>query len=108
MGTSLLGEHVADQVAHTVAVAKLVVVPADQRRTAGEDLGNPKKKGGSNGAVNSPWNQLDEVVVESDAGAGVKDGGVRVAVEVCGHDLSRERQLSVREAVRWKYSRPCD
>lgn len=54
MGTSLLGEHVADQVAHTVAVAELVVVPADQRRTAGEDLGSPKKKGGSNGAVNSP------------------------------------------------------
>lgn len=46
MGTSLLGEHVADQVAHTVAVAELVVVPADQRRTAGEDLGNPKKKKG--------------------------------------------------------------
>lgn len=27
--TSLLGEHVMDQVAHTVAVAELVVVPAD-------------------------------------------------------------------------------
>lgn len=39
---------------------------------------------------NSPWDQLDEVVVESDAGAGVKDGGVSVAVEVCGHNLSRK------------------
>lgn len=27
--TLLLGEHVLDQVAHTVAVAELVVIPAD-------------------------------------------------------------------------------
>lgn len=30
--TLLLGEHVLDQVAHTVAVAKLVVVPADSEQ----------------------------------------------------------------------------
>lgn len=29
--TLLLGEHVLDQVAHTVAVAELVVIPADKR-----------------------------------------------------------------------------
>lgn len=31
--TLLLGEHVLDQVAHTVAVAKLIVVPADKPET---------------------------------------------------------------------------
>lgn len=30
------------------------------------------------------------MVVKSDAGASIKDGGVRVAVEVCGHNLSKE------------------
>lgn len=30
-GLLLLAEHVQDQVAHTVAVAKLVVVPADEQ-----------------------------------------------------------------------------
>lgn len=34
-----------------------------------------------------PCDQLDEVVVEGDTGASVKDGGVAVAVEVCGHNL---------------------
>ena len=29
--TLLLGEHVQDQVAHTVAVAELIVVPADKQ-----------------------------------------------------------------------------
>lgn len=33
--TLLLGEHVLDQVAHTVAVAKLVVVPADSEQKIG-------------------------------------------------------------------------
>ena len=31
------------------------------------------------------------MVVECDAGAGVEDGGVSVAVEVCGHNLSADR-----------------
>lgn len=43
-------------------------------------------------ARHSPRHQLDEMVVQSDAGTGVEDGGVGVAVEVCGHDLSREKQ----------------
>ena len=51
---------VGKQVAHTAGVAPLVVVPADE---------------------------LDEVGVERDAGLGVEDGGVGVAVQVRGDDL---------------------
>lgn len=42
-----------------------------------------------------PCDQLDEVVVEGDTGAGVKDGGVAVAVEVCGHDLRGGKRTDV-------------
>lgn len=41
---------------------------------------NPKK-------THVPCDQLDKVFVEGDASTGIKDGGVSVAVEVCGHDL---------------------
>lgn len=41
-----------------------------------------------------PCDQLDEVLVEGNASAGIKDGGVGVAVEVCGHDLQEERTPS--------------
>lgn len=41
-----------------------------------------------------PCDQLDKVVVEGDSGSSVKDGGVAVAVEVCGHDLRREKKGS--------------
>lgn len=34
-----------------------------------------------------PCDQLDEVLVEGDASTSIKDGGVGVAVEVCGHNL---------------------
>lgn len=114
----LLAEHVQDQVAHTVAVAELVVVPADTQRAerAGmmsyswEEVRFSRHQSQEvtfmyNTCLttvqisvlslnNSPWNQLDKVLVECDASAGVKDGGVRVAVEVCGHDLSRKRRRS--------------
>lgn len=42
-----------------------------------------------------PCDQLDEVVVEGDTGAGVKDGGVAVAVEVCGHNLRGEKRTGL-------------
>ena len=51
---------VGEQVTHTAGVAPLVVVPADQ---------------------------LDEVGIERDAGLGVEDGGVGVAVQVRGDDF---------------------
>ena len=51
---------VGEQVAHTAGVAPLVVVPADE---------------------------LDEVRVERDAGLGVEDGGVGVAVHVRGDNV---------------------
>lgn len=38
-----------------------------------------------------PCDQLDEVVVEGDTSASVKDGGVAVAVEVCGHNLRGDK-----------------
>lgn len=40
-----------------------------------------------------PGHQLDEVVVEGDASTGVKDGGVTVPVEVCGHHLGEGAML---------------
>lgn len=40
--------------------------------------------------IYSPRHQLDEVVVECDACTSVEDGGVGVAVEVCGHNLRRQ------------------
>lgn len=52
--------HVAQEIEHTTAVAPLVVVPGDE---------------------------LDEVVVKADAGLGIKDGGVGVAVEVGGDNV---------------------
>jgi len=51
--------HVQEEFAHTVAVAVLIVVPGDQ---------------------------LDEVLVQCNASAGIEDGGAGVAVEVCGHN----------------------
>lgn len=45
-----------------------------------------------------PCDQLDEVVVEGDACASIKDGGVAVAVEVRGHDLrGTERRRLVQQ-----------
>lgn len=41
-----------------------------------------------------PCDQLDKVVVEGDASAGIKDGGVSVAVEVCGDDLQKSERTS--------------
>ena len=52
--------HVGEQVEHAAGVAPLVVVPADE---------------------------LDEVVVEGDAGLGVEDGGVGVAVQIGGDNI---------------------
>jgi len=52
--------HVAEQVEHTTAVAPLVVVPADE---------------------------LDEVLVQADAGLGVEDGRGRVTVQVAGDEV---------------------
>jgi hypothetical protein len=51
---------VGQKVEHTAGVTPLVVVPADK---------------------------LDEVLVERDAGLGVEDGRVVVAVQVAGNDL---------------------
>merc|ERR1712212_1044422 len=62
----LLGMHVQQQVSYAVAVAKLVVIPG---------------------------NEFDEVVVEGDASASIKDGGVGVSNEVRGN----HRVLSVSE-----------
>ena len=56
----LLGSHVGHQVADTVAVCELIVVPCDQ---------------------------LDKVIIKGDASASIKDGGVSVTIEVCGDDL---------------------
>lgn len=39
-----------------------------------------------------PCDQLDEVVVEGDASTSIKDGGVAVAIEVCGHNLREEKK----------------
>lgn len=40
-----------------------------------------------------PCDQLDKVVVEGDTSTSIKDGGVAVAIEVCGHNLQeRERE----------------
>lgn len=46
-----------------------------------------------------PCDQLDKVLVEGNASAGIKDGGVVVAIEVCGDDLreSEERGRHVNE-----------
>ena len=52
--------NVGEEIEHTAGIAPLVVVPADE---------------------------LDEVVVEGDAGLGVEDGGVGVAVHVGGDDV---------------------
>lgn len=85
----LLPSHVGHQVAHTVAVAKLIVVPVWGGR-GGQKYGSTRWKQifeGHKLEQTVPCDQLDEVVVEGDTGAGVKDGGVAVAVEVCGHDL---------------------
>lgn len=41
----------------------------------------------TNPKTHVPCDQLDEVFVEGDASTGIKDGGVGVAVEVCGHNL---------------------
>ena len=38
-----------------------------------------------------PGDQLDEVLVEGDAGAGVEDGGAGVSVEVGGDHLTGSR-----------------
>lgn len=43
-----------------------------------------------------PCDQLDKVVVEGDASAGIKDGGVSVAVEVCGDDLQKRNAMLLR------------
>ena len=51
---------VGKKIEHTAGVAPLVIVPADE---------------------------LDEVVVEGDAGLGVEDGGVGVAVHIGGDDV---------------------
>ena len=59
MGTVDLG-HVAQQVKHTAGVAPLVVVPGDE---------------------------LDEVVVQADAGLGVEDGAGRVTAQVGRDDV---------------------
>lgn len=59
VGTVDLG-HVAEQVKHTAGVAPLVVVPGDE---------------------------LDEVVVEADAGLGVEDGAGRVTAQVGRDDV---------------------
>lgn len=40
----------------------------------------------------APWDQLDKVVVEGDASASIKDGGVTVSVEVCGDDLQEDER----------------
>ena len=57
---SILLRHVLDQVDDAAAVAKLVVVPADE---------------------------LDKRVVQRDAGLGVEDAGVGVADKVGRHNL---------------------
>jgi len=59
VSTVNLGD-VGEEVEHTAGVTPLVVVPGDE---------------------------LDEVVVERDAGLGVEDGGCFVAVEVAGDDV---------------------
>ena len=59
VGTVNLG-HVAQQVEHTAGVAPLVVVPGDE---------------------------LDEVVVQADAGLGVEDGAGRVTAQVGRDDV---------------------
>lgn len=40
-----------------------------------------------------PWDQLDKVVIEGDASASIEDGGVTVAVEVCGDNLQGSEQM---------------
>ncbi len=52
--------HVAEKIQNTTAVAPLVVVPR---------------------------NELDEVLVQADAGLGVEDGRGRVAVQVAGDEV---------------------
>lgn len=93
----LLGGHVSHQVTDAVAVSELVVVPG---------RGPKIKKGISRNLrefrrVNvkwigslriAPWDQLDKVVVEGDASASIKDGGVTVSVEVCGDDLQEDQR----------------
>lgn len=37
-----------------------------------------------------PCDQLDKVVVQSDASASIKDGGADITIEVCGDDLQVE------------------
>lgn len=43
-----------------------------------------------------PCDQLDEVVVEGDASTSIKDGGVGVAIEVCGHNLREKRDRAIK------------
>ncbi len=77
----LLGGHVGHQVADTVAVAELIVVPCDQ---------------------------LDKVVVEGDASASIKDGGANVAIEVCGDNLVLcVSQNALHGSISSGYSRLC-
>lgn len=42
-----------------------------------------------------PCDQLDKVIVEGDASAGIKDGGVAIAVEVCGDNLRGKKDCLI-------------
>lgn len=90
MACLLLGGHVGHQVTDTVAVAELIVVPGgNKKRKWTHWLRTPVTQTRGNKPKNThvPCDQLDEVIVEGDASTSIKDGGVGVAVEVCGHNL---------------------
>ena len=59
-GFLLFGGHVAHEAHHPVAIVEFTVIPG---------------------------NELDKVVIESNASPGIKGGGVEVAVEVTGDNL---------------------
>lgn len=44
---------------------------------------------------NQPGNELDKVVIKGDAGASIKDGGVRVPNEVRGDHLQNTYAVSI-------------
>lgn len=45
--------------------------------------------------ANAPWDQFDKVVVEGDASASIKDGGVHVAIKVGGDNLKGGERRSL-------------
>lgn len=80
------------EVADTVAVADLVVVPGGVRSRREREEKNkisflPRGNHTSDWMMHIPCDQFDKVVIEGDAGTSIKDGGAAVTVEVCGDHL---------------------